>query len=69
MSAKRTRRQFLAERKAEVVRQHVADKVPVSDLADELDVQPTQIHLWVKQVLDQAKSTAGRYAQDGSSAR
>jgi transposase len=56
MSGKRARRQFLAERKAEVVRRHVADKVPVSDLADELQVQPTQIHLWIKQVLDQAEA-------------
>lgn len=56
MNAKRSRRQFLAERKAEVVRRHVADKTPVSDLADELEVQPTQIHLWIKQVLDQAEA-------------
>jgi len=26
----------------------------VSDLADEFGVQPSQIHTWVKQVLDQA---------------
>jgi transposase-like protein len=56
MSEKRTRRQFLAERKAEVVRRHLAGKEAVSDLADELEVQPTQIHLWIKQVLDQAEA-------------
>jgi len=56
MSGKRTRRQFLAERKAEVVRRHLAGKEAVSDLADELQVQPTQIHLWIKQVLDQAEA-------------
>jgi len=31
------------------------DKVAVSDLADELGVQPSQIHTWVKQVLDQGE--------------
>ena len=56
MSGKRTRRQFLAERKAEVVRRRLVGKEAVSDLADELQVQPTQIHLWIKQVLDQAEA-------------
>jgi transposase-like protein len=32
----------------------VSGKEPISNLADELHVQPTQIHTWVKQVLDQA---------------
>ena len=27
----------------------------MSDLADELNVQPSMIHLWVKQVLEQAE--------------
>lgn len=50
----RARRHFTAEQKAEVVRRHLADKIPVSNLADELQVQPTLIHLWVKHVLDHA---------------
>jgi transposase len=50
----RTRRHFNAEQKAEVVRRHLADKVPVSNLADELQIQPTLIHSWVKLVLDHA---------------
>ncbi len=50
----RSRRHFTAEQKAEVVRRHLADKVPVSNLADEFQVQPTLVHLWVKHVLDHA---------------
>lgn len=50
----RTRRHFTAEQKAEVVRRHITGKEPVSDLADKLGIQPSQIHAWVKQVLDQA---------------
>ena len=49
------RRRFTAEQKAEVVRRHVSGKEPVSKLAQELGVQPSQIHLWVKQVLEQAE--------------
>lgn len=51
----RSRRHFSPTQKAEVVRRHLAGKEPVSDLADELGIQPSQIHLWVKQVLDQAE--------------
>src|SRR5262245_8104097 len=50
----RTRRTFSAEQKAQVVRRHLADKEPVSKLADELQVQPSLIHLWINQVLTQA---------------
>ena len=49
------KRQLTAEQRAEIVRRHVADKVPVSELADEFGVQPSQIHIWIKQVLDQAE--------------
>lgn len=60
MSEGQTRRHFSAEQKAGVVRRHLSGKIPVSDLADELGVQPTQIHLWVKQVLDQAEKAFDR---------
>src|SRR5688572_22526801 len=43
------RRKFSAEQKADAVRRHLWDKIPVSDLAEELKVQPTQIHQWVQQ--------------------
>ena len=36
MNQPKKRRQFGAERKAEIVRRHLIGKVPVSDLADEL---------------------------------
>ena len=42
---KQTRRTFTPQQKAEVVRRHLSEKVPASDLADELEVQPTMIHL------------------------
>ena len=54
------RRQFTAEQKAAIVRRHLADKQPVSDLADEYGVQPSQIHTWVHQVLAQAERAFDR---------
>lgn len=51
----KSRRSFTAELKAQIVRRHLSDKVAVSDLADEYGIQPSQIHAWVKQVLQQAE--------------
>ena len=60
-----TRRHFSAEQKAQIVRRHLADKEPVSKLADELQVQPSLIHLWVNQVLTQAERAFERSATNG----
>jgi transposase-like protein len=62
MSDKRVRRHFTAQQKAQVVRRHLAGKEAASDLADELGVQPSQIHQWAKQVLDQAEKAFDRAA-------
>jgi hypothetical protein len=45
MNGKRGRRQLSTEPKTEVLLQHLAGKEAVFDLADELQVQPSQIHL------------------------
>lgn len=59
-----TRRHFSADQKAHIVRRHLSGKEPISNLADEFGLQPSRIHNWVKQVLDQAERaferTAGR---------
>lgn len=54
------RRRFSDTVKADVVRRYLSGKVPVSDLADELKVQPSMIHLWIRQVLDQAEKAFQR---------
>ena len=51
----KTRRNFSADQKADVVRRHLKDKVAISDLAAELGIQPTQIYQWVATVLGQAE--------------
>ncbi len=43
----KTRRKFTAEQKAAIVRRHLKDKEPISSIAEELSIQPTQIHQWV----------------------
>lgn len=48
----RSRRTFQANEKAAIVRRHLIDKVPVSDLCDELGIQPTQFYAWQKQLFE-----------------
>jgi transposase-like protein len=55
-----TRRHFTPQQKAEIVRRHLVGKEAVSELASEFQVQPSQIHGWVKLVLDQAAAAFQR---------
>lgn len=52
MSKKRTRRPFTTEQKAEILRRHMVDKVPVSELCNELDLQPSLFYQWQRQALE-----------------
>jgi len=63
----RERRRHSAEVKAQIVRRHLAGKEPVSKLAEELGVQPSQIHTWVNLVLAQAEKAFERSAGNGRS--
>ena len=52
--AKRRRRNFSPEEKAAILRRHLADKVAVSDLAEEYGIQPSLLYQWQRQLLDHA---------------
>ena len=52
--ARRPRRQFSSEQKAAILRRHFVDKVPISDLCNELDLQPSLLYQWQHQLLDKA---------------
>jgi len=54
------RRHFSAPEKAAIVKRHVIDRVPVSDLCDEYGLQPTQIYNWQKQLFDNAATAFER---------
>jgi transposase len=51
----KTGRKFTAEQKAAIVRRHLKDKEPISSIAEELSIQPTQIHQWVALALEQVE--------------
>ena len=56
----RSRRHFTAQEKLTVVRRHLVDKTPVSDLCDELGLQPTQIYTWQKQLFENGEAALTR---------
>ena len=55
----RTRRQFTIEQKAAILQRHLVDKVPVSDLCDELKLQPSVFYLWLRQVHENLAAALG----------
>ncbi len=48
---KRHRRRHTAEQKAELLRQHVADKKPVSEICNETQIQPSLFYSWQRELL------------------
>ncbi len=48
----RQRRRFDPEEKVAILRRHLLEQVPVSDLCDEYDIQPTVFYRWQKQLFE-----------------
>jgi len=72
MGKKKTRRKFTAEQKANIIRRHLKDKVPVSDLCDEYKIQPSVFYTWHRQMLENLASaleSGGRRPHDALEAR
>jgi len=47
-----TRRSFTAEARATILRRHRADKVAVSDLCDEYQIQASVFYVWQRQLME-----------------
>ena len=61
------RRRYSVEQKATIMRRHLLDKVPVSDLCDEYKMQPSVVYDWLKQALgnlELAIDAGGRKKRD-----
>src|SRR5688572_1590697 len=69
MSKKRSRRQYTTEQKVEILRRHMVDKVPVSDLCNELGIQPSVFYQWQRQVYDNLAGALTTSAPAGPSRR
>jgi len=46
------RRHFADPQKVAILKRHLIDKVPISDLCDEFDIYPNQFHDWLKKFFE-----------------
>ena len=49
---RKDRKYYSAEEKVAILRRHLLDKVPVSDLCEELGLQPTVFYRWQKEFFE-----------------
>jgi transposase len=67
--SKRSRRQFSTEQKAAMLRRHLVDKVPISDLCDEYKLQPGLFYQWQRQLFDNLVGALEKTPESGPSQR
>src|SRR5437867_12883843 len=53
--SKRTRRRHTPEQKATLLRRHVVDKKPVSEICNEAQIQPSVFYKWERDLLEAAR--------------
>jgi transposase-like protein len=51
---KRTRKRFTAQEKAAILRLHLLEHTPVSDLCDQHSIHPTMFYRWQKEFFENA---------------
>lgn len=57
---KQKRRKFTAEEKVSILRRHHLDKVPVSELCDEVGMAPTLFYRWQKEFFENGAAAFAR---------
>src|SRR5207249_10458507 len=67
---KQPRRHFAGTDKVAILKRHLVDKVPVSDLCDELHIYPNQLYGWLKEFFENGHAAFdnGRKAKAGQDA-
>jgi len=64
--SKRPRRHHSPEQKAALLKRHLVDKIPVSQLCNENDLQPSVFYDWLRQLLERAPAA---FAAPGGTSR
>jgi transposase len=59
-SSRPERRRFSAAQKAAIVKAHLVDREPVSDLCERHEITPTQFYQWQKQLFEHAAAAFER---------
>lgn len=68
-NSKRSRRHFTIEQKVALLKRHLADKVPVSDLCNEEELQPSVFYEWQRQLFENLAGAFTTPASEGPSKR
>ncbi len=55
------RKNYTSEEKVRILRRHLIDQVPVSDLCDELGLQPTVFYRWQKEFFEHGAAAFERH--------
>lgn len=55
--------------KVALIRRHLVDGVPVSDLCDELNIKPTQYYTWQKQFFENGELAFQRHGKNKQQSR
>ena len=66
---RKKRKQYSAQQKVAILRKHLLDKVPVSELCDEYGLQPTVFYRWQKQLFEQAAESCFQQSRSSESTR
>jgi transposase len=64
-SGRQQRRHFSPDEKVAIVKRHLVDGVPISNLCDEYRIQPTQFYQWQKQLFENG---AAAFQRNGKAA-
>jgi len=57
---RKERKHYTAEEKVAILRRHLLDKVPISDLCEESGLQPTVFYRWQKEFFENGASAFRR---------
>lgn len=61
---KNGRRKFTGEEKMAILRRHLVEKLPVSDVCDQAGINPTLFYRWQKELFENGASAFGRRTDD-----
>ena len=66
---KNGRRKFTGEEKMALLRLHLIEKMPVSDVCDQAGINPTLFYRWQKELFEHGAAVFGRRGDDGQHRR
>ena len=67
MNMKNKRRNFTADEKVRILRQHLLEKVSVADLCEQYKLSPTLFYRWQKEFFENGTNAFGKHKNKKSS--